>query len=35
VKSDFTEQLLETAKVLKPFLDFLNATFFGKEPFLK
>jgi uncharacterized protein (TIGR02453 family) len=32
---DFTKQLIEDAKVLKPFLDFLNAVFFEKEPFIK
>jgi len=33
--SDFTHQLIADAKVLKPFLDFLNAVFFEKEPFIK
>jgi len=32
---DFTHQLIADAKVLKPFLDFLNAVFFEKEPFIK
>jgi uncharacterized protein (TIGR02453 family) len=32
---DFTQQLISDAKVLKPFLDFLNAVFFEKEPFIK
>jgi hypothetical protein len=32
---DFTQQLIADAKVLKPFLDFLNAVFFEKEPFIK
>lgn len=32
---DFTKQLIADAKVLKPFLDFLNAVFFEKEPFIK
>ncbi len=32
---DFTKQLMADAKVLKPFLDFLNAVFFEKEPFIK
>ena len=31
----FTQQLISDAKVLKPFLDFLNAVFFEKEPFIK
>ena len=31
----FTKQLISDAKVLKPFLDFLNAVFFEKEPFIK
>jgi uncharacterized protein (TIGR02453 family) len=32
---EFTQQLISDAKVLKPFLDFLNAVFFEKEPFIK
>ena len=32
---DFTKQLIADAKVLKPFLDFMNAVFFEKEPFIK
>lgn len=35
VHPEFTERLIQSAKVLKPFLDFLNAIFFEKEPFLK
>jgi len=27
--------VIEKAKVIKPYLDFLNATFFDKEPFIK
>ena len=33
--SDFTPNLMLAALQLKPFLDFLNATFFDKEPFIK
>ena len=33
--ADFTKQLIADAKVLKPFLDFMNAVFFEKEPFIK
>lgn len=29
----FVESLIKDAQVLKPYLDFLNATFFDKEPF--
>lgn len=32
---DFTKQLIADAKILKPFLDFMNAVFFEKEPFIK
>ena len=36
VTSDqFVDLIVKKAKVLKPYLDFLNATFFDKEPFLK
>ena len=36
VTSDqFVDLVIKKAKVLKPYLDFLNATFFDKEPFLK
>lgn len=36
VTSDhFVDWVVGKAKVLKPYLDFLNATFFDKEPFLK
>ena len=35
VSPDFTSKLMLAARQLKPFLDFLNATFFDKEPFLK
>jgi uncharacterized protein (DUF2461 family) len=35
VSPDFTSKLMLAAMHLKPFLDFLNATFFDKEPFLK
>jgi len=35
VLPDFTSKLMLAARQLKPFLDFLNATFFDKEPFLK
>jgi uncharacterized protein (TIGR02453 family) len=35
VHPEFTERLIQSAKVLKSFLDFLNAIFFEKEPFLK
>jgi uncharacterized protein (TIGR02453 family) len=31
----FVDLVINKAKVLKPYLDFLNATFFDKEPFLK
>lgn len=31
----FTKQLIYDAKVLKPYLDFMNAVFFEKEPFIK
>ena len=31
----FTKQLISDAKVLKPYLDFMNAVFFEKEPFIK
>lgn len=32
---EFVNLVIEKAKVLKPYLDFLNAIFFDKEPFLK
>jgi uncharacterized protein (TIGR02453 family) len=32
---EFVHLVIEKAKVLKPYLDFLNATFFDKEPFIK
>jgi uncharacterized protein (TIGR02453 family) len=35
ISPDFTSQLMRAAIQLKPFLDFLNATFFDKEPYLK
>jgi uncharacterized protein (TIGR02453 family) len=36
VTSDhFVDLVIKKAKVLKPYLDFLNAAFFDKEPFLK
>ncbi len=35
VSSDFTSKLMLAAMQLKPYLDFLNATFFDKEPYLK
>ncbi len=36
VTSDkFVDLVIDKAKVLKPYLDFLNATFFDKEPFIK
>ncbi len=35
VSTDFTPNLMLAALQLKPFLDFLNATFFDKEPFIK
>jgi hypothetical protein len=36
VTSDqFADLVVKKAKVLKPYLDFLNAAFFDKEPFLK
>jgi len=36
VTSDqFVDLVVKKAKVLKPYLDFLNAAFFDKEPFLK
>lgn len=31
----FAKQLISDAKVLKPYLDFMNAVFFEKEPFIK
>jgi len=31
----FVDLVVGKAKVLKPYLDFLNATFFDKEPFIK
>ena len=31
----FSQQLISDAKVLKPYLDFMNAVFFEKEPFIK
>lgn len=34
VSPDFTSKLMLASVQLKPFLDFLNATFFDKEPFL-
>ena len=33
VSSDFVSKLMQDSKLLKPFLDFLNLTFFDKEPF--
>lgn len=33
--SEFVHLVIEKAKVIKPYLDFLNATFFDKEPFIK
>ena len=33
VHPNFTEQLIVDSKVMKPFLNFLNTTFFDKEPF--
>lgn len=33
VQSDFIEKLMHDSKVIKPFLDFLNTTFFDKELF--
>jgi uncharacterized protein (TIGR02453 family) len=33
VQSDFVDQLMNDSKVIKPYLDFLNTTFFDKEPF--
>ncbi len=30
---DFVSKLMQDSKLLKPFLDFLNLTFFDKEPF--
>jgi len=36
VTSDqFADLVVKKAKILKPYLDFLNAAFFDKEPFLK
>jgi uncharacterized protein (TIGR02453 family) len=35
VSPEFISNLMRCAEQLKPFLDFLNATFFDKEPFLK
>lgn len=36
VTSDhFVDLVVRKAKLLKPYLDFLNATFFDKEPFIK
>jgi uncharacterized protein (TIGR02453 family) len=35
ISPDFTSNLMLAAIQLKPFLDFLNATFFDKEPYLK
>jgi uncharacterized protein (TIGR02453 family) len=34
VSPDFSSSLMSASIQLKPFLDFLNATFFDKEPFL-
>ena len=31
----FVHVVIQKAKILKPYLDFLNATFFDKEPFIK
>jgi uncharacterized protein (TIGR02453 family) len=33
--TEFVHLVIEKAKVIKPYLDFLNATFFDKEPFIK
>ena len=33
--NEFVNLVIEKAKFLKPYLDFLNATFFDKEPFIK
>lgn len=33
LQDDFIAQLMNDSKVMKPFLDFLNTTFFDKEPF--
>jgi uncharacterized protein (TIGR02453 family) len=35
VSPQFTKQLMFASIQLKPFLDFLNATFFDKEPFIQ
>lgn len=35
INETFINRIIANAKILKPYLDFLNASFFDKQPFLK